>query len=283
MPTPSRCGVVRKGLLHGHITPQIGSAALPGGSLPHYRSWMANWIPRTATFSQICHSAQPRDSPELGDRGGTLLQPPGHPGWVRRYVLLPRRGLRWPPGATPPTGGRATGAPRGRHPGRTGARRHPGPAGPPGAVDTCRLGEDDLRVAPVRRYRPALVPARGAAPPRLEVAAASPFVVVVSADDGQPLAGATVSAFTDFAARQGARGRTRADGTAELDLGAAAMVRAALRARRGGPLERCCAGASRSAVRCGWPSGRSTTASPTAWLTATAWPACPPAVACGSR
>ena len=94
---------------------------------------------------------------------------------------------------------------------------------PPGDVDTLRVREPDLRVVPVRLYRPALVRPEVALPP-LEVAAARPFVVTVVSADGRVVAGATVSAFTDFAARRGARGRTAADGTVELDLGAADMV-----------------------------------------------------------
>ncbi len=87
-----------------------------------------------------------------------------------------------------------------------------------------QAGAEDLQVAPLRRYRLALFRPEIAAPPPAVDRGGALNVVVVSADDGQPLAGAMVTAFTDVALGQGARALTRADGTARLRVGPAVVL-----------------------------------------------------------
>ncbi len=74
------------------------------------------------------------------------------------------------------------------------------------------------------RYRPALARPEVLARPAGALTAGVLDVAVVSAADGQPLTGATVLAFTDYAARMGSYGRTRKDGTLRLAIGSAPMV-----------------------------------------------------------
>jgi subtilisin len=85
-------------------------------------------------------------------------------------------------------------------------------------------GTEDLRVAPLRRYRLALFRPEIAAAPPAAARGAALDVVVVSAADGRPLPGAIVTAFVDVARGLGARALTRSDGTARLALGSAEVV-----------------------------------------------------------
>ena len=142
---------------------------------------------------------------------------------VARYVLLPRRGLRWRPGQRAPIAAE-----------ELASRVEDALSGPgPGAVlvslparqaRALNDGTNDLRVAPLRRYRLALFrPEVTAAPPTADRGVALD-VVVVSATDGRPLPGAIVTAFTDVALGLGARARTRPDGRARLPLGSAQVL-----------------------------------------------------------
>jgi subtilisin len=96
---------------------------------------------------------------------------------------------------------------------------------PPGAgvLLLHELGPE-VKVAPMRRYRPALARPEVLARPPGMLTAGAIDVTVVSAADGQPLAGVTVLAFTDYAARTGSHGRTRKDGTVRLAIGSAPIV-----------------------------------------------------------
>lgn len=59
---------------------------------------------------------------------------------------------------------------------------------------------------------------------RAATTAAAATVLNFVGSDGQPVAGATVVAFTDFAQRLGAQGKTKADGRVSLELGTAKRV-----------------------------------------------------------
>jgi subtilisin len=95
------------------------------------------------------------------------------------------------------------------------------------ALVTMRANHPGIRVVPVVYYRPAVVPqfevaskvkaAAGVAAVRFKVS-------VVSKSGGTPIAGATVVAFTNFAARTGAQGTTNSQGQVSLGLGGAARV-----------------------------------------------------------
>ena len=142
---------------------------------------------------------------------------------MARYVLLPRHGLRWRPGQRAPSVAAelATGV-EDELPGpETGAVLVSLPAR---RARELRAGIEDLRVAPVRRYRLALHRPEIAAAPPAAARGAALDVVVVSAADGRPLPGAMVTAFTDVALGLGARARTRPDGTARLQVGDAALL-----------------------------------------------------------
>jgi subtilisin family serine protease len=92
----------------------------------------------------------------------------------------------------------------------------------PGSLSTLRAHQPNLRLVPVRFYRPAVAP-------RLFVeaaviaakAAVTVRLRVVSRSDGVPIRGAVVVAFTDFKERVGDQGRTNAKGEVRLSLGSA--------------------------------------------------------------
>ena len=95
---------------------------------------------------------------------------------------------------------------------------------PTGAGGALRGLGAEVQVAPMVRYRPALARPEVLARPSGALTAGVLDVTVVSASDGQPLPGATVLAFTDYAARMGSHGRTRKDGAVRLAIGAAPVV-----------------------------------------------------------
>ena len=92
----------------------------------------------------------------------------------------------------------------------------------PAALSALRAQQPNLRVVPVSFYHPAVVP-------RLRVETRATAVKealkirlrIVSRKGGDPVAGALVVAFIDFAGRIGAQGRTNAKGEVSLALGSA--------------------------------------------------------------
>jgi subtilisin len=97
----------------------------------------------------------------------------------------------------------------------------------PDSLPALRALQPGLRFAPVRYYR--RLAERDAMRSRLKAAAAGTvrevtFRVVSAADQG-PVRGATVVAFTDFEAREGAQGTTGAQGQLKLTLRAARIQR----------------------------------------------------------
>ena len=83
-----------------------------------------------------------------------------------------------------------------------------------------RAEQPGVRVVPVRYYYPARAPRpTPASTPQKAGVALAITVKVVSAADGKPLAGANVTAFTDFANRVGADAKTDSKGVAALKLG----------------------------------------------------------------
>jgi subtilisin len=79
-----------------------------------------------------------------------------------------------------------------------------------------------MRIVPVVYYFPAITPRPSpASGPQAAAKAAKITVKVISQKDSSPVAGALVVAFTDFAARIGAQGKTNTRGDAGLALGAA--------------------------------------------------------------
>jgi subtilisin len=140
----------------------------------------------------------------------------------RRYVLLPPRGLRWRGGAGRPKaetfGASVLDTMAGSD---DGAELLTVPAERVDALRRSVRGE----LAPVRLYRTALSrPGVLSAADPTRAAASRVEISVVSALDGRPMPGATVLAFTDFAARIGDRARTRLDGSVRLRLGEAMMI-----------------------------------------------------------
>ena len=207
-------------------------------------------------------------------RRRTVTHRPGNAGWVAALRPAPPPRLRWRPGQrTPPVRGGAWRRGAGRAP-RPRDRRRAGALPAPSGQALHAGHTPDLRVAPGAAVPARPGPARGARP-RRRPSSPSPAldVTVVSAVDGRPLPAATVTAFTDFAARSGpAPGPTPRDGTAP----------AAGRRRRGtwsgstctarSTTGASCAAGSRSAGRSVWRSARSTTACPTGGACATGRP-----------
>jgi subtilisin len=94
----------------------------------------------------------------------------------------------------------------------------------PQSVSDLRAEMPGMRIVPVVYYSPALTPrpTPASGPQAAAKAAGTKITVkVVSQKDGSPVAGAMVVAFTDFAERIGAQGKTNAKGEAGLALGAA--------------------------------------------------------------
>jgi subtilisin family serine protease len=91
----------------------------------------------------------------------------------------------------------------------------------PEDMKALQANQPGMRIAPVVWYRPAVAPRPQvlARPKAAGKAALAIQAKVVSKKDGQPIAGATVVAFTDFANRVGASGVTKQNGTVSLALG----------------------------------------------------------------
>jgi subtilisin len=150
----------------------------------------------------------------------------GHPGPVRRYVLLPHHGLRWPGGHRRLEAelARAGTAPQVLD---TLVGSEPGAAlvtFPTGGADAVRRLAPDLQLAPVQLYRPALARPEVLVRPSRSGVGRVLEVTVLSTVDGRALGGVAISAFIDFAARCGTQAVTRADGTARLAVGPATVV-----------------------------------------------------------
>ena len=92
----------------------------------------------------------------------------------------------------------------------------------PDAVSDLRAEQPGLRVVPVVYHYPAIArrPEPGASP-QSGGASLKISLTVVSKKDGKPIPNAKVVAFTDFANRVGAQGKTNSKGIASLALGAA--------------------------------------------------------------
>jgi len=90
------------------------------------------------------------------------------------------------------------------------------PESAPLAVQAAPIG---FRLAPLREYRIALVASFAPTPAPGASAAAAVAISVVDAVSGAPIAGANVTAFTDFAKNEGAASATDSSGTARLALG----------------------------------------------------------------
>lgn len=90
------------------------------------------------------------------------------------------------------------------------------------SVPDLRAYQPGLRLVPIVYFYPAVAP-RPTVETKPRVAAGRTSlgikVSVVSAADGSPVAGVDVVAFTDFAAREGAEGKTNAKGVATLSFG----------------------------------------------------------------
>jgi subtilisin len=92
----------------------------------------------------------------------------------------------------------------------------------PENASALRAEQPGVRVVPVRYYYPARAPhPQPAVKPQKAGVAVAITIRIVSAADGKPLAGAEVSAFTDFAARAGDGGTTNSKGQVSLKLGGA--------------------------------------------------------------
>ncbi len=153
-----------------------------------------------------------------------------------QYVLLPMRGMRATEQTLPPEGreflqsmseGRREVAIPGGSSVQVDVLDSIGVDGaklvalPPDAVAAVRALQPGLRLVPVVYYAPA-------ARPRAQVVTVAPLAAVapgirlrvVSDTGGEPVAGAVVVAFTDFAANEGAEGVTDAQGQISLALGA---------------------------------------------------------------
>ena len=151
-----------------------------------------------------------------------------------QYVLLPERGLRArSPAMTSEARGFLESLSEGRHtlsgPGRRKARVHVvdaiAPDGaklvevPPDSVAAIRALEPGLRLVPVTYYAPA-TKARPRVVTGAERAAAGTMTLrVVSDQSREPVTGAIVLAFTNFAASAGAQGVTDGRGRVTLALG----------------------------------------------------------------
>src|SRR5262249_48518058 len=91
----------------------------------------------------------------------------------------------------------------------------------PNTIADLRAIQPGMRIVPVVYYYPAVAP-----PPKIETPVKTARAIitkiilkVVSRTDGKPVAGASVVAFTDFAARAGAQGVTNSNGEVSLSLG----------------------------------------------------------------
>lgn len=92
----------------------------------------------------------------------------------------------------------------------------------PEVASELHASQPGLRIVPLVYYYPAVVPRQTiAATTKATMKAAGGLVVqVVSTSGGAPIPGATVVAFTDFAAKAGAQGTTNVSGQVSLALGA---------------------------------------------------------------
>jgi subtilisin family serine protease len=92
----------------------------------------------------------------------------------------------------------------------------------PENASALRAEQPGVRVVPLRYYYPARAPRpTPVARPQKAAVAVAITIKVVSGADGKPIAGAEVSAFTDFANRAGDGGKTDSKGTVSLKLGGA--------------------------------------------------------------
>ncbi|MFZ4733898.1 MAG: S8 family serine peptidase [Pirellulales bacterium] len=92
------------------------------------------------------------------------------------------------------------------------------------SANNLRAREPGLRIVPEVFFAPAHVRyAARVAAPRATLAVKTPITVVARAG-GEPIRGATVVAFTDFAAGIGAEATSKADGTAAVALGSAKKI-----------------------------------------------------------
>lgn len=95
----------------------------------------------------------------------------------------------------------------------------------PERASELRAAQPGLRIVPIVYYYPAVVPRHTVATKAVkgtkQATTKRLTVQVVSGTSGNPVVGATVVAFTDFAAKAGAQGVTNAKGQASLALGAA--------------------------------------------------------------
>jgi subtilisin len=158
---------------------------------------------------------------------------------IQQFVVLPARGLRASARTPDPTVGlflRSMSA-------RIGVKASPGPLpGPsfkvidsihedgaklvemrPSDVQRLRVEQPGLRVVPVRHYELARAPIPHpiSGPKKLGLGITAKLKLkIVSQTDGKPVRDALVVAFTNFAQRAGAEGRTNAQGEVSLDLGA---------------------------------------------------------------
>ena len=97
----------------------------------------------------------------------------------------------------------------------------------PQGIAELRLEAPGVRIVPELFYNTARAPIPFLSTRTKTQAGATPAAVIlkfVSGADGGPVAGATVVAFTDYVAREGAAGTTRANGTVQLDIGASARI-----------------------------------------------------------
>ncbi|HKA09906.1 MAG TPA: S8 family serine peptidase [Candidatus Dormibacteraeota bacterium] len=93
----------------------------------------------------------------------------------------------------------------------------------PSAALALRARHPGLRLLPIVWYELAIAPRASTlvAPPVPAARGAAMITVTVTAADHHPVVGAMVVAFTDFAARRGAQGKTNARGQVRLTLGGA--------------------------------------------------------------
>jgi len=93
----------------------------------------------------------------------------------------------------------------------------------PSAALALRARHPGLRLLPIVWYELAIAPRASTlvAPPVPAARGAAMITVTVTAADHHPVVGAIVVAFTDFAARRGAQGKTNARGQVRLTLGGA--------------------------------------------------------------
>jgi len=94
----------------------------------------------------------------------------------------------------------------------------------PNTMQELQASEPGLRIVPVVYYRLAWALQEIEGKIKAAAAGAKVVVTVTSADDGKPVAGAMVVAFTDFANRIGAQSATNPKGIATLALGASKKI-----------------------------------------------------------